>query len=344
MTIQNLNTTSDRLFFGTNGHSIARYDIVRYPYLQRLNKNMRSKFWEPEAINVSAERRSFQSMTAAEQFVFTANIQRPTIMDSIQGRAPTLVFGAHCTDSTLENCITTWQFFESIHSESYTHIERAVWPDPTQIVTAIPENAKLQLCTSTIAKAYDDMIKNPTKENLYLALINANALEAIRFQMTFAFMFNFKERALMNASGDIFKYIARDEAFHLAMTQFILRTLPKDDPEFVEIVADNRNKALAIFQTAVDEEKEWAEYSFSAGPVLGMTLDTSCAYLDHLYSKQLNAVGLSTSKVTQTPLRFIGKYLAESDSVQTAPQEDGTTTYLSATTLTNDLEDFIPDF
>ena len=292
---------------------------------------------------MAQERRSFESMTDAEQFVFTENLKRPIIMDTIQGRAPTLIFGKYCTDSILENCITTWQFFESIHSESYTHILRSVYPDPSVVVDDIPNVKAIQDCSSSISKAYDRMETNPNKENLYLALVAANALEAIRFQVTFAFAFNFKERTLVSGSGDVFKLIARDETQHLAFTQHLLRLLPKDDPEFIQIYGDNRERALDIFATAVREEKEWAQYSFSRGPILGITEGIMCEYIDHLHLKQLKALGLGTASKPSN-LRFIAKYLGEADSVQAAPQEDGALAYKSANSLSNDLDGFIPDF
>lgn len=344
MTILNLNSTPSQLFFAKEGIGIARYDKPRYPELQKLNKQMRAKFWEPETVTMSQERRSFNAMTDAEQFVFTANIQRPTILDTIQGRAPVHVFGSVCTDPTLENCITTWQFFESIHSESYTHIERAVWPDPSKIVDAIPNIQSLVDCTTSINRAYDNMLKNPTKENLYLALISANALEGIRFQMTFTFMFNFKHQAKMTGSGDIFKYIARDETLHFRFTDTLIRLLPKDDPDFVQIIADNKDKAIAIYQEAYEEELSWGEYSFSHGPIMGLTIDSCKMQLDHLKNKQMRKVGLTTAAPIQAPLQFLAQYMDEEkrNNVQVAPQEDGSIPYLSATALTNDLDEFTP--
>lgn len=342
MNILNLNAVPSKMFFGEEGIGLARYDNPRYPDLQRLNKQMRSKIWEPETVPMSQERRSFHSMTDAEKFVFTANIQRPTILDTIQGRAPVHVFGKVCTDPTVENCITTWQFFESIHSESYTHIERAIWPDPSEIINAIPSIDQLVRCTKSISEAYDRMITNPNKENLYLALVSANALEGLRFQITFMFMFNFKEREQVAGSGDIFKYIARDENFHMVFTERVIRALPKDDPEFVQIIGDNRARAIEIFDAAHAEELEWAEYSLSRGPVLGMNLDSAKKHLDYLRNRQLRKLGLSSSTAIPAPLHFLSKYIDDDkrNAVQVAPQEDGTTTYVSATALNMDLDSF----
>jgi ribonucleoside-diphosphate reductase beta chain len=342
MSVLNLNVHTDRLFFGESGHGISRYDVVRYPVLNKLNKHMRSLFWEPEVVSMASERRSFNSMTDAEQFVFTSNLKRQILLDAVQGRAPALVFMPSCTDPTLENCLSTWSFFETIHSESYTHIIRAVYPDPESVINSIPDISEIADCARAISKAYDDAVSNPTKETIYLALIAANALEALRFHVSFACTFNFKERKLVPGSGDIMRLIARDETQHLALTQHILKILPKDDPEFITIAADCRSKALEIYDEARDQEKEWGRYLLSKGPNLGLTEGMFDDYIDHLHAKQTRAIGLTTLAPLPSPFRFMTKYTTGADSIQAAPQEDGSVAYKSASSVLNDLDSFIP--
>jgi len=338
----NLTTESTKLFFGDEGQGIARYDQPRYPVFQKVNKRMRSFFWEPEAITLSGERRSFNSMTDSEQFMFTSNLQRVILLDTMQGRAPVLAFGRHCTDPTLENAIVTWQFFETIHSESYTHILRAVYPDPSKIVDAIPGIQPIADCASSINLAYDRQIANPSKENLYLALVAANALEALRFYDNFAGIFSLKKRLLMPGSGDIVKLIARDEIIHLGFVTHILKTLPKDDPEFITIAADLREQAIAIFHEAAEQEKVWAEYMLSMGPIIGLTLGSMLDYIDHREIKSTNTLGLTNKKVPPMNLPYMDEYIKNADKIQAAPQEDGALEYLSASMLFNDLEDYMP--
>lgn len=342
-TVLNLNIDSDRLFFGSTGHGISRYDKPRYPVLQKLNKNMRSLFWEPEKTDMAGEKRSFNSMTDAEQFVFTENLKRQILLDSIQGRAPSIVFMPYCTDPMLENCLATWGFFETIHSESYTHILKSIYPDPSVVVDSIPAIQPIADCAASIARAYDNMQNNPSKENLYLALIAANALEGIRFYVSFACTFNFGERAMVTGSADVVRSIARDETQHLALTQHILKLLPQDDVEFIEIIADNHDRALGIYTEAKEQEKKWANYLFSQGPILGLTEGILHSYVDHLFQKQASAVGLRVGPKVQNPIPSISKWLS-SESLQVAPQELEIPYYLSASSLSNDLDSFVPDF
>jgi ribonucleoside-diphosphate reductase beta chain len=206
-----MNVTPDKLFFGESGHGISRYDIIRYSTLDKIDEKMKSFYWNPKEIDLSQERRSFSSMTDIEQFVFTSNLKRQILLDSIQGRSPTLAFLPYCSDPILENCLTTWAFFETIHSQSYTHIIRSIYPDPKIVIDDMPNIKQITDCATDITKVYDELIKNPNKENLYLGLISANALEALRFYVSFACTFSFLERGLVEGSAKIVKLIARDE-------------------------------------------------------------------------------------------------------------------------------------
>lgn len=313
---------SDKLFFGDSGHGIARYDVVRYPIFTKLNTKMQGFFWKPNEIDMSGEKRSFDKMTNAEQFVFTSNLRRQILLDSVQGRAPSLVFLPHCTDPSLENCILTWGFFESIHSESYTHIIRAIYSNPSEVIDGIPDIEEIADCADQVTQAYDNMIANPNKENLYLSLVAANALEAIRFYVSFACTFSFAERTLVEGSAKTVKFIARDENEHLALTNHIIKKLPTDDKDFIQIIQDRKVDAKRIFEQAAEQEKQWARYLFKNGPIIGLSEKLLCEYIDYLLLRRMSAIGLSAdvSYKGGNPLPWMDKYLSNT-SMQVAPQE-----------------------
>lgn len=334
--ILNTNVNSDKLFFGESGHGISRYDMIRYPVIDKVDQKMKSFYWRPHEVDVSQERRSFDKMNEIEQFVFTSNLKRQILLDSIQGRAPALVFLEHCTDPTLENSLLTWSFFESIHSESYTHIIRAIYPDPKVIVDDMPNIKEIVDCADDISSSYDRFRENPTKDNLYLALIGAYALEGMRFYVSFACTFSFLERAMVEGSAKIIKMIARDEAQHLALVQHILKILPQDDPEYIDVIARNKDAVIDIFNIAAVQEKEWAKFLFEKGSILGLNTEILCDYVDWLYVKRLKAIGITPDiKVGSHPLPWLEKHFGSS-STQVAPQEVELSSYLSSS-ITNDM-------
>lgn len=338
MPVLNLTSNSERMFFGESGHGISRYDIVRYPIFTKLDKQMKSFFWQPHEIDMSQERRIYESMTHAEKFVFTSNLKRQILLDSVQGRAPGLAFLPFCTDSTLENCILSWGFFEGIHSESYTHILRAIYPDPSAIIEDIPKIQEIADCAKDITNAYDQLRLNPSKDNLYLALIAANALEAIRFYVSFACTFSFLERGLVEGSAKVVKFIARDENVHLSLTQHIIKNLIKDDPDYEAVMARNYEQARTIFLSASQQEKAWAKYLFKNGPVLGLNEDILSDYVDYLTVRRMKAVGLTTdvSYKGNNPIPWIDKHLT-STNTQVAPQEVEISSYV-VSSIQNDSE------
>jgi ribonucleoside-diphosphate reductase beta chain len=337
----NLTAQSDRLFFGECGHGLARYDQPRHPIFITVNDKMKSLFWNPKEVDVANEKSSFNKMTDQEKFVFTSNLQRQILLDTIQGRSPALTFMPFITDSSLENCFGTLMFFEQIHSESYTHIIRAIYPDPSVIFDEIPTIVPIADCANSITEAYDRMVASPSKENLYLALISANALEALRFFVSFGCTFSFGERGLVEGSAKIVKMIARDEAQHLALIQHVLKRLPKDDPEFIEIIGDLRNEAIAIFDDTAEQEKAWAPYIFQHGSILGLNTSIMEEYIDYLNPRRKAAAGLAfpTKSEKSHPLPWIEKWLSDSN-YQPAPQEVEGTAYLTSS-LKNDVSDLV---
>lgn len=336
----NLTAQSDKLFFGESGHGLARYDAPRHPIFVTLNDKMKSFYWNPTEVDLQHERASFNKMTDAEQFIFTENLRRQILLDSIQGRSPGLVFLPSCTDSSLENALSTYQFFESIHSESYTHIIRAIYPDPSVVFDEIPNIKEIADCASSITTAYDRMMVNPNKENLYLALMAANALEGLRFYISFGCTFSFGERGLVEGSAKIVRLIARDENVHLALVQHILKRLPKDDPEFIEVMADLREPAMAIFDETAEQEKGWAPHIFQHGSILGLNEGIMIEYIDYLLPRRKSAVGLTppTRSEKTHPLPWVERWLADS-AYQPAPQEVEGVSYLTSA-LINDSSDF----
>ena len=73
------------------------------------------------------------------------------------------------------------------------------------------------------------------KKKLFLAMMNVNILEGLRFYVSFACTFAFGELKLMEGSAKIISLIARDESQHLALSTHVLKhwMQGKDDPEMV---------------------------------------------------------------------------------------------------------------
>lgn len=347
------NPLTEPMFFG-NPVNVARYDQQKHAIFEKLIEKQISFFWRPEEVDVSKDRVDFQKLSDSEKHIFISNLKYQTLLDSIQGRSPNIAFLPIVSIPELETWIETWSFFETIHSRSYTHILRNLFADPSAIFEDIVLNEEIKLRAGDISKYYDDLIyatqiwqtqgqgdyelagkpypvnMRELKKKLYLCMNSVNALEAIRFYVSFACTFAFAERELMEGNSKIIRLIARDENLHLTSTQHILNIWAKgkDDPEMTEIAEECKEEATQIFLNAVAQEKQWAAYLFQQGSMIGLNKDILCQYVEFIANHRMSAIGLGQPfDVQSNPLPWMNNYL-NSDNVQVAPQESEISSYL----------------
>ena len=330
-----------KLFFD-EAVSIARYDQQKYPFLEKLTEKQLGFFWRPEEIDIYRDAKDFKSLTVNEQHIFTSNLKRQILLDSVQGRAPTIAFSPIASLPELENWILTWAFSESIHSRSYTYIIRNVYSDPSKVFDEMLEIQDIVDCAKDISENYDtliylnsrqsmDFLSEKTYEHkkaLWLALMSVNILEGVRFYVSFACSWAFAELKKMEGNAKIIKLIARDENLHLAGTQQLLKVMPIDDPDFATIREETRDQSVKMFVDAVNQEKAWAHYLFKNGSMIGLNEQLLNDYIEWIANKRMTAVGLSTPyKGGSNPLPWTQKWIAGSD-VQVAPQETTISSYI----------------
>lgn len=335
--------------------TIARYDKQKYPFLEKLTNQQLGFFWRPEEVDVFRDAKDFKTLTSHEQHIFTSNLKRQILLDSVQGRAPTMAFGTICSLPELENWILTWAFSESIHSRSYTHIIRNVYSNPSTIFDGMLDIEEIVNCADDISKNYDDLIKynGIVQENrygemyrfsgelwdrpiteyehkklLWKTLMSVNILEGVRFYVSFACSWAFAELKKMEGNAKIIKLICRDENLHLAGTQQLLKVMPLDDPDFVKIREETKDECIKMFIDAVNQEKAWAKYLFRDGSMIGLNETVLSQYVNWIANKRMTAVGLpSPYKTSSNPLPWTQNWISGAD-VQVAPQETELTSYI----------------
>ena len=363
------NQLLEPMFFG-QPVNVARFDQQKYDIFEKLIEKQLSFFWRPEEVDVSRDRIDYQALPDHEKHIFISNLKYQTLLDSIQGRSPNVALLPLISIPELETWIETWAFSETIHSRSYTHIIRNIVNDPAVVFDDIVTNEQILARAQDISRYYDDLIEmtnywhqlgegthqvngkpvvvslRALKKQLYICLMSVNALEAIRFYVSFACSFAFAERELMEGNAKIIRLIARDEALHLTGTQHMLNLLRsgEDDPEMKEIAAECREECFELFKKAALQEKEWAEYLFSGGSMIGLNKDILCQYIEYITNIRMQAVGLDLPFQTRSnPIPWINSWLV-SDNVQVAPQEVEVSSYLvgqiDSEVGENDFDDF----
>ena len=118
-------TKKQPMFFG-QPLGVQRYDGSKYPVFEKLTTTQLGYFWRPEEVSLQKDRADFQTLTDAQKHIFTSNLRYQILLDSVQGRGPGLAFIPYCSLPELESAMIAWEFFEMIHSKSYTHIIKNV--------------------------------------------------------------------------------------------------------------------------------------------------------------------------------------------------------------------------
>jgi len=319
----------ERNMFFDQGVDIARYDQVKFPAIEKITDKQLGFFWRPEEVDVTKDKKDFNELTEHEKHIFTSNLKRQILLDSVQGRAPNLAFLPIVSLPEVETWIETWSFFETIHSRSYTHIIRNIYPDPGSVFDNMLDIKEIANCGTDIAKYYDDLIDNPTKENLYMCLMCANALEGIRFYVSFACSWAFAELKKMEGNAKIIKFIARDENTHLAASTSMIKSLWKEGDEWTKMHEKKEQEIVDLFVNVIEQEKQWAEYLFKNGSMIGLNETILKEYIEWIGCKRMRAVGLTCPYTIpkMNPLPWTEKWIT-GGSVQVAPQETEITSYV----------------
>ena len=353
---EHVDTKTQPMFFG-KPLGVQRYDSYKYPVFDKLTTQMLGYFWRPEEVSLQKDRGDYQSLRPEQKHIFSSNLKYQILLDSVQGRGPGMAFAPYCALPELEGAMNVWQFMEMIHSRSYTYIIKNVYPDPAEVFDTILDDDKILARAKSVTAAYDDFInmahqydqsnwwrpdwKNASynasyeekelKRKLYLAVSNVNILEGIRFYVSFACSFAFGELKLMEGSAKIISLIARDENQHTVLTQQMIKAWQKgDDPVMQEIMKEEEQTVIAMFANAVAEEKEWAEYLFKDGTMIGLNDKLLVKYVEWIANKRMRAIGLTPlydAPIKNNPLPWTEHWIS-SKGLQVAPQETEVESYV----------------
>ena len=336
--------TKQPMFFGDEPNT-QRFDQQKYPVFEKLNQQQLGFFWRPEEVSLQKDRNDYNLLSDEQKHIFTSNLKYQTLLDSVQGRGPCLAFLPFCSLPELESMLVAWDFSETIHSRSYTYIMKNVYSNPTEILDTIVKTPEIMKRAETVTEAYDKFIeyshkyhlmgegeRKELKKLLYLTLVNVNILEGIRFYVSFACSFAFGELKLMEGSAKIISLIARDENLHLAVSQNIINNYRKheNDKEMLQIIKETEQEVYDMYDTAVQQEKEWAQFLFKDGSMIGLNDKLLNQYVEYMANKRMVAIGLKPrydQPRTNNPLPWTQHWL-NSRGLQNAPQETEIESYI----------------
>jgi ribonucleoside-diphosphate reductase beta chain len=368
MTVFNKNqvdTTKQHMFFGPP-LGVQRYDNFKYPVFDKLTQQQLGYFWRPEEVSLQKDRADYQQLRPEQKHIFTSNLKYQIMLDSVQGRGPGMAFMPYCSLPELESAMNIWQTMEMVHSRSYTHIIKNIYPDPSVVFDEIITDDKILERATSVTQAYDEFLQaaqewgagkqwehalegvdgaqwelREIKRKLYRAVANVYILEGIRFYVSFACSFAFGENKLMEGNAKIISLIARDESQHMTITQKILNNWKAgDDPDMVEIAQEEEKNVYEMFKKCVEEEVIWADYLFRDGSMIGLNAKLLQKYVEWTANRRMKSIGLKPifdAPLNNNPLPWTEHWLS-SKGLQVAPQETEVESYVIGG-ITQDVEE-----
>jgi ribonucleoside-diphosphate reductase beta chain len=236
-----------------------------------------------------------------------------------------------------------WSFFETnIHSRSYSHIIRNIYNVPKDAFNTIHDTKEIVDMASSVGNYYDKLhVVNCRKElgeavteeehirAIWMALHASYALEAFRFMVSFATSLAMVENRIFIGNGNIISLILQDEILHKDWTAWIINQVVKEDPRFTQTRVDCEAEVYALYMDVIREEKQWADYLFNKGPVIGLNANILKDFVDYTAVGALKEVGIKyqTPAPKTTPIPWFNKHVNTSNK-QTALQESESTNYV----------------
>ena len=350
-----VDTKEQPMFFG-QPLGVQQYTTFKYPVFDKLTQTQLGFFWKPDEISLQKDRGDYQSLRPEQKHIFTSNLKYQVMLDSVQGRGPGLAFIPYCSLPELESAMTVWEMMEMIHSRSYTHIIKNLYPNPDEVFNTILDDEKILSRASSVTASYDEFIQAAhlydstnthsfaregvetarderieLKRKLFRAMMNGNILEGIRFYVSCACSFAFGELKVMEGSAKIISLIARDENQHLVLTQNIINKWREgDDPEMKTIYHEEVERSRKMFEQTVNEEKSWAKYLFKDGSMIGLSENLLANYVEWIGNRRMKAIGLEplySIPASNNPLPWTDHWI-KSKGVQVAPQETEVESYI----------------
>ena len=338
------NYTQRKMFLDPAGPvTVQRFEEIKYQKLGKFEQEQRGFFWVPEEISLTKDSNDFKEASETVRHIFTSNLLRQTALDSLQGRGPVQVFSPVCSLPELEALVMAWSFMETnIHSRSYSHIIRNIYNVPKDVFNTIHDTQEIVSMASSVGKYYDHLhmvncekeLAVPVKEEahiraIWLALNASYALEAFRFMVSFATSLAMVENRIFIGNGNIISLILQDEILHKDWTAWMINQVVKEDPRFAAAKAECEAEVYQMYLDVIREEKEWADYLFKKGPVIGLNANILREFVDFTAFNALKDIGIRYDQPhpKSTPIPWFMKHVNTSNK-QTALQESESTNYV----------------
>jgi ribonucleoside-diphosphate reductase beta chain len=147
--------------------------------------------------------------------------------------------------------------------------------------------------------------------------------------VSFATSLAMVENRIFIGNGNIIQLILQDEILHKDWTGWIINQVVKEDPRFARAKVECEQEVYNMYLDVIREEKQWADYLFNKGPVIGLNANILKDFVDYTAVSALKEIGIKylTPAPKTTPIPWFNKHVNTSNK-QTALQENESTNYV----------------
>jgi len=297
------NNVKDRKLFMGHYSGYQRFDQYKYQDIKSLEFIMRKAYWTPEEVNLTQARINFKTLPQHHQDILTVNLLFQTLMDSVNSRSLDLILSQLTTSNELEALFKTQAFFELIHSFSYSHIIREVFPNATaefDKLYNIPEitnrlTGEVELFNIYSTGKYYLLSHDEKRHYIVKILLKTYILESIKFYVSFLITYaidHANDNKILPISH-IIKLINFDEDKHVDVFSKIINILTNNKDEgFSDIFKSDWYNDLVIssFKQCYEDELEWGKFLLSYGRIPSITIEVLETFIKYWIDERLGRI------------------------------------------------------
>ncbi|MDX8383286.1 MAG: ribonucleotide-diphosphate reductase subunit beta [Ghiorsea sp.] len=298
-----IQSNNDKKIFLGNYGGFQRFDQYKYVFAKSIESKMRNAFWNPEEISLVTDRLKFADLPEHAKDIVTTNLLFQTLMDSAQSRGLDSVLIGMTTSPEWEMVFKTQAYFESIHSLSYSHIIREVFPDATKEFDKIQDIPEITHRIDDEVNCYNKFntskFKNADEESrkkmILELLVRIYALEGVKFYVSFlvTYTINNSYNNAIQGISRIIKLINFDEDIHVSVFAGLIGILKKNTDEgFHNLIKSDWFEEMThkVFRKVVKDEISWGAFLLSKGNVPTLTNNIIEAFVKFFANKRLNQI------------------------------------------------------
>ena len=283
-----IDNIENRKIIGGETTNLFNLNDVKYNYAKELYRIMMGNFWVPEKVDLSDDIDSYRNLTVDERRAYDGILSFLVFLDSIQtNNISNIADWITAPEVSTVLAIQTYQ--EAIHSQSYAYMIESIIPKDRRenIYDFWRDDQVLLERNEYIASIYQEFVDNENKENFARVLIANYILEGLYFYNGFNFFYNLVSRNMMLGTGDIIRYINRDELTHVVLFRDVIKSVIDENPELI-----SEKLVHSMFSEAVEQEVIWAKHILG-DKILGISEDSSEKYTKYLANMRLKMLGFS---------------------------------------------------